>query len=63
MSTRSAAEWTSMENKTNQIPDPSKRLELMMGRLDLQHQAVQTELEWTTKVLQKNIEIAFACSC
>ena len=41
------------------LVEADKKLELQMKRIDVQHKAVQTEIETVQKILQKNIETSF----
>ena len=41
------------------LVEADKKLELQMKRIDVQHKAVQTEIETVQKVIQKNIETSF----
>ncbi|MEB3206168.1 MAG: hypothetical protein VKK59_02320 [Vampirovibrionales bacterium] len=49
----------SFEQILGSLQQIDKMLELQVNRINIQHQAVQTEIESVNKVVSKNIEMSF----
>jgi Na+-transporting NADH:ubiquinone oxidoreductase subunit NqrC len=54
-----SSESKSNESKMGALQQSDKKLEMESRRLDTQHQAVQTEVDAVSKVINKNIEGSF----